>query len=105
MTISSWPAGASRPLSGRRRCSRRFERGNELMRAYYNEIDKYCAGWLRNLVSASLIPDGDVDERPIEQVSPNDLKTYTQCHFFAGIAGWPLALRLARWGDTPVWTG
>jgi DNA (cytosine-5)-methyltransferase 1 len=75
------------------------------MRAYYNEIDKYCAGWLRNLASASLIPDGDVDERPIEQVSPNDLKTYTQCHFFAGIAGWPLALRLARWGDGPVWTG
>jgi DNA (cytosine-5)-methyltransferase 1 len=76
------------------------------MTAYYNEIDRYCAGWLRQLVSESLIPDGDVDERPIEQVSPNDLKTYTQCHFFAGIAGWPLALRLARWNDAaPVWTG
>jgi DNA (cytosine-5)-methyltransferase 1 len=76
------------------------------MTAYYNEIDRYCAEWLRSLVSAGLIPKGDVDERPIEQVNPDDLKTYTQCHFFAGIAGWPLALRLARWADNmPVWTG
>jgi DNA (cytosine-5)-methyltransferase 1 len=29
-----------------------------------------------------------------------------QCHWFAGIGGWSLALRLAGWGDdVPVWTG
>ena len=29
-----------------------------------------------------------------------------QCHFFAGIGGWPLALQLAGWPATrPVWTG
>ncbi|MEN6507137.1 MAG: DNA cytosine methyltransferase [Planctomycetaceae bacterium] len=31
---------------------------------------------------------------------------YTRCHFFAGIAGWDLALQLARWPENrPVWTG
>nr|WP_297388328.1 DNA cytosine methyltransferase [uncultured Roseateles sp.] len=37
---------------------------------------------------------------------PDDFKGYTQCHFFAGIGGWPLALRLAGWpDDRAVWTG
>lgn len=31
---------------------------------------------------------------------------YTQCHFFAGIAGWSFALQLAGWpSDRQVWTG
>src|SRR5690606_7095990 len=35
-----------------------------------------------------------------------DLVGYTQYHFFAGIGGWPYALRLAGWPDDwPVWTG
>lgn len=39
-------------------------------------------------------------------VLPDDLKGYTQCHFFAGIGGWSLALRKAGWADhRPVWTG
>src|SRR5690606_26725034 len=39
-------------------------------------------------------------------VRPEDLVGYTQCHFFAGIGGWPYALRLAGWPDDwPVWTG
>lgn len=75
-------------------------------RAYYNEFDPYPAQWLRNLIAAGLIPPGDVDERSIEEVSPDDLKGYTQAHFFAGIGGWPLALQLAGWpADRPVWTG
>jgi DNA (cytosine-5)-methyltransferase 1 len=74
--------------------------------AYYNEIDPYAAQWLRNLIDAGLIPAGDVDTRSIEDVIPNELRGYTQCHFFAGIGGWPLALRLAGWPDSrPVWTG
>lgn len=77
-----------------------------MARAYYNEIDPFAAQWLRNLISAGLIPPGDVDERSIVDVRPADLRGYTQCHFFAGIAGWSLALRLAGWpDDKPVWTG
>jgi DNA (cytosine-5)-methyltransferase 1 len=74
--------------------------------AYYNEIDPHAAQWLRNLMAADLIPAGDVDTRSIEDVTPNDLRGYTQCHFFAGIGGWAYALDLAGWPrDRPVWTG
>lgn len=76
------------------------------MSAYYNEFDKYAAQWLRNLIAAGHIAPGDVDERSISDVRPSDLAGYTQCHFFAGIGGWSLALRLAGWpDDRPVWTG
>ncbi len=72
----------------------------------YNEIDPYAAQWLRNLINAGEIPPGDVNETPIENLNADDLIRYTQCHFFAGIGGWPLALRLAGWpDDEPVWTG
>lgn len=73
---------------------------------YYNEFDPYAAQWLRNLIAAGLLPLGDVDDRPIQEVKANELKNYTQCHFFAGIGGWSLALQLAGWPtDRPVWTG
>jgi len=76
------------------------------MAAYYNEIDPYAAQWLRNLISAGHIAAGDVDERSIEDVTPDDLRNYTQCHFFAGIGVWSYALRRAGWkDDKPVWTG
>lgn len=75
-------------------------------RAYYNEIDAYAAQWLRNLIAAGHIAAGDVDERSIVDVRSDDLRGYTQCHFFAGIGGWSYALRLAGWSDDrPVWTG
>ena len=74
--------------------------------AYYNENDPYAAQWLRNLIAAGEIPAGDVDDRDIQEVTPDDLKKYTQCHFFAGIGGWPYALNLAGWPEErPVWTG
>jgi DNA (cytosine-5)-methyltransferase 1 len=39
-------------------------------------------------------------------VIPSDLKGFTQCHFFAGIGVWSLALRLSGWpDDRPIWTG
>ncbi|MEQ1771816.1 MAG: DNA cytosine methyltransferase [Devosia sp.] len=76
------------------------------MTAYYNENDPYAAQWLRNLIAAGHIAPGGVDERSIVDVRASDLKPYTQCHFFAGIGGWSLALRLAGWpDDRPVWTG
>ena len=75
------------------------------MLAYYNDSDPYCAQWLRNLIAAGLLPLGDVDERPIEEVQPEDVRDYRQCHWFGGLGGWPLALQIAGWGDEPIWTG
>jgi DNA (cytosine-5)-methyltransferase 1 len=73
---------------------------------YYNEIDPYCAKWLQNLMDAGHIAQGIIDTRSIEDVTPADLAGYTQCHFFAGIGGWALALRLAGWPDSrPAWSG
>lgn len=69
------------------------------MTVYYNEFDPYAAQWLRNLIAKNLIAPGDVDERSIVDVQPDDLKGYTQCHFFAGIGGWSYAARLAGWPD------
>lgn len=75
------------------------------MPAYYNENDAFVAQWLRNLIAAGHIAPGDVDERSIVDVRPDDLVGYAQCHFFAGIGGWSYALRLAGWPDErPVWT-
>ena len=69
-----------------------FGHGNPM-----NALDDnpYAAQWLRNLVAAGLLPAGHVDERPIQEVRPADVAGYTGCHFFAGLGGWPLALRLA----------
>lgn len=76
------------------------------MTVYYNENDPYAAQWLRNLISAGHIAFGDVDERDIREVKPKEVKGYTQAHFFAGIGGWSLALRLAGWPDKKqIWTG
>lgn len=76
------------------------------MAAYYNEFDPYAAQWLRNLISQNLIAPGDVDERSIVDVKPEELTGYRQCHFFAGIGGWSLAARLAGWADDrELWTG
>lgn len=72
---------------------------------YYNEFDPKACAWLRALIAAKLIPEGHVDERSIVDVQPDDLLGYDQCHFFAGIAGWPEALRIARVPSTrKLWT-
>jgi len=74
--------------------------------AYYNEIDPFAAQWIRNLIKNGLVADGEVDERSIEDVSPDDVSGFAQCHWFAGIAVWSHSLRLAGWpDDKPVWTG
>ncbi|TXH55151.1 MAG: DNA cytosine methyltransferase, partial [Desulfurellales bacterium] len=62
--------------------------------------------WLRNLIAANLIPDGEVDERSIVDVAPDDLRQFRQCHFFAGLGGWALAARLVGWpASRELWTG
>jgi DNA (cytosine-5)-methyltransferase 1 len=61
---------------------------------------------LRNLITAGHVAPGDVDERSIEDVKPDDLQGYTQCHFFAGIGIWSAALRAEGWpDDKEIWTG
>ncbi len=76
------------------------------MSAYYNEIDPFAAEWLRELIKINAIAPGDVDERDIRDVKPEELKGYTQHHFFAGIGVWSRALRQAGWSDErPICTG
>jgi len=73
---------------------------------YYNEHDPKAAAWLRENIKSGLIPQGEVDERSITEIKPHELTNFTQCHFFAGIGGWSLALQLAGWpADRSVWTG
>jgi hypothetical protein len=57
-----------------------------MMRAYYNEIDPAAVAVLKELVARDVIAPGDVDSRSIKDVTANDLRGYTQCHFFAGFA-------------------
>jgi len=75
------------------------------MAALYNELDAYAAQWLRSLIQAGHIADGEVLEQDIQTVEPRDLEGFTQVHLFAGIGVWSYALRLAGWpDDRPVWT-
>lgn len=76
------------------------------MKVYYNEFDPFAAAWLRELIKAGELPDGEIDTRSITEVAPEDVRCFDQAHFFAGIGGWAYALRLAGWpDDRPVWTG
>jgi DNA (cytosine-5)-methyltransferase 1 len=76
------------------------------MTAYYNEIDAAAAAVLRELITAGVIAPGDVDDRSIKDVQADDLRGYTQLHFFAGGGLWSVAARLAGWpDDRHLWTG
>ncbi|QOF94244.1 DNA cytosine methyltransferase [Novacetimonas hansenii] len=75
------------------------------MRVYYNEWDKPTAAWLHELGARHHLPAGHVDTRSIRDVHAGDVREFDQCHFFAGIGGWPLALRLAGYERLPCWTG
>jgi site-specific DNA-cytosine methylase len=72
---------------------------------FYNEIDPFAAAWMRELMKAGAIPEGEVDERSVLDIRPVELSGFTQCHFFAGIGVWPYALRQAGWPtDRVTWT-
>jgi DNA (cytosine-5)-methyltransferase 1 len=76
------------------------------MTAYYNDSNKFNCDWLQNLIRDGLIPPGEIDERPIQEVTADDVRRFTQRHWFAGVGGWAYALRLAGWpDDRPVDTG
>ena len=73
--------------------------------AFYNENDPAAAAMLRSLIAAGQITPGIVDERSIEDVRPDELAGYAQCHFFAGYGIWSLALRQAGIpDDCRVWS-
>ena len=73
---------------------------------YYNEFDAYTAWWLRHAIDHGDLPQGVVDDRDMRVVDPSELDGYAAWHFFAGIGGWPLALRMVGWRDEwPVMTG
>jgi DNA (cytosine-5)-methyltransferase 1 len=74
------------------------------MKAYYNEIDDYCCGWLSNLMDAGCITPGKIDDRSIVHLRPDDFARYERVHFFAGLAGWDYALSLSGYSGH-VWTG
>src|SRR3990172_5572999 len=61
------------------------------MATYYNDNDPFVCAWLRNLIAAKVIPAGEVDERPIQEGQPDDVRCFRQVHFFAGIGGWACA--------------
>lgn len=74
-------------------------------RAIYNEIEPYAAQWTRNLIAAGHVAPGVVDERSIVDLAPADVAGPGQRHFFAGIAVWSYALRLAGVpDDADIWT-
>ncbi|MGO4337841.1 DNA cytosine methyltransferase [Labrys sp. KB_33_2] len=76
------------------------------MTAYYNDNEPDAAHVLDCLQREGLIAPGVVDNRSIKEVQPDDLKGFTQCHFFAGAGLWSVAARLAGWPDErPIWTG
>jgi DNA (cytosine-5)-methyltransferase 1 len=73
---------------------------------YYNDNDRFCCEWLANLIGAGHLPAGHVCERDIRDVRPSGLEGFEQCHFFAGLGGWPFALKLAGWPvERRTWTG
>ena len=68
---------------------------------YYNESDPFCVAWLRALIDAGELPDGEVDHRSITDVRADDVRPFVACHFFAGIGGWPYAFRIAGLAGGP----
>lgn len=76
------------------------------MKSFYNEFDPNAARWMRELIKAGQISQGEVDERSIKQLRGIDTDGFVRQHYFAGIGGWDLALNLAGWPrDRQVWTG
>jgi DNA (cytosine-5)-methyltransferase 1 len=58
------------------------------MANYYSEWDAGAAAWIRQLIADKQIPYGHVDDRSITEVTPSDLRGFTQAHFFCGLGGW-----------------
>lgn len=67
----------------------------------FNEIEPFAAQWTANQYTKAII-----NARSIRDLSPADVAGFRRVHFFAGIGGWELALRIAGWPeDEKIWTG
>lgn len=76
------------------------------MKTYYNEFDKKKCAALKALMEDGHISKGDIDDRSITEVLPDDVRGYDRAHFFAGIGVWDSALLLAgEPADRIIWTG
>ena len=72
------------------------------MTSFYNDNHPATGAWLQALVNAGELPSGRVQVCDVTEADPDNS---THCHWFAGIGGWPLALKMIGWPDaTPVWT-
>ena len=72
---------------------------------YYNDNDDFCIQWQKYLADNQFIPPGQFDARSIQDVQPDDVAGFQQCHFFAGMGGWSRALDIAGWPEgCEVWT-
>lgn len=68
---------------------------------FFNDIDPKNCRWVENAFPEFTISDSDV-----RSINANDVAGFRRCHFFGGIGGWELGLRLAGWPEElPVWTG
>lgn len=74
------------------------------MRIYYNEFDPAKVRLLKLLMDSGELPFGDIDGRSIDDVDESDLIGYDQCHFFAGVGAWAVAVKDLEFRGT-VWTG
>lgn len=76
------------------------------MSVFYNDFSRDSVDWLNKLVNASRLPVGDISGKSITELQASEVDGYTQCHFFCGIGGWPLALKMAEVPEHfNVWTG
>lgn len=72
----------------------------------YTDVDEEVVWWLQRLVDNQLLPIGICLVKDIKEIDGDYLKTFSQCHFFAGIGGWALALKYAGVPtEAKVWTG
>lgn len=77
-----------------------------MARVLYTDINPVNMDWIRYLVKEQLLPDGDCVRCDMKDFDYDLLDYYPQCHFFAGIGGWPYALAIANVPtDWKVWTG
>ncbi len=75
------------------------------MSIYYNEIDAAACHVLDEMSARDVIAPGIADPRSIKDVTADDIRHHTQCHWFAGGGFWSVAARLAGWPDIArLWT-
>lgn len=65
------------------------------MSVFYNDFSSDAVNWLTCLINFNWLPAGKVLHKSISDICGKEVCSYTQCHFFAGIGGWPLAIKLA----------